>query len=68
MGGSIYVLAGNVHNWQVQHNVLHHTYTNSGHDEDLDAGRVIRFRRKCTNRQPNTIISVFLYGLLTLGY
>ena len=44
MGGSIYILAGNVYNWQVQHNVLHHTYTNiHGHDEDLDAGRVIRF-------------------------
>lgn len=28
MGGSIYILAGNVYNWQVQHNVLHHTYTN----------------------------------------
>jgi linoleoyl-CoA desaturase len=28
MGGTIYILAGNVHNWQVQHNVLHHTYTN----------------------------------------
>jgi linoleoyl-CoA desaturase len=27
MGGTIYVL-GNVYNWQVQHNVLHHTYTN----------------------------------------
>jgi linoleoyl-CoA desaturase len=26
MGGTIYILAGNVHNWQVQHNVLHHTY------------------------------------------
>ena len=25
MGGSIYILAGNVYNWQVQHNVLHHT-------------------------------------------
>ena len=44
MGGSIYILAGNVYNWQVQHNVLHHTYTNiPGHDEDLDAGRIIRF-------------------------
>ena len=28
MGGSIYILAGNVYNWKVQHNVLHHTYTN----------------------------------------
>ncbi|MDQ5928597.1 MAG: linoleoyl-CoA desaturase [Bacteroidota bacterium] len=46
MGGSIYILAGNVYNWQVQHNVLHHTYTNiPGHDEDLDAGRIIRFTK-----------------------
>jgi linoleoyl-CoA desaturase len=47
MGGSIYILAGNVYNWQVQHNVLHHTYTNiHGHDEDLDAGRVMRFTKQ----------------------
>jgi linoleoyl-CoA desaturase len=40
MGGTIYILE--MHNWQVQHNVLHHTYTNiPGHDEDLDAGRII---------------------------
>ena len=31
-------------NWRVQHNVLHHTYTNIiGHDEDVDAGIVLRF-------------------------
>ena len=45
MGSSIYILAGNVYNWKVQHNVLHHTFTNiQGHDEDIDAGRIIRFR------------------------
>jgi linoleoyl-CoA desaturase len=43
MGGTIYVLAGNVYNWQVQHNVLHHNVHQPGHDEDLDAGRVIPF-------------------------
>jgi linoleoyl-CoA desaturase len=33
MGGSMYLLAGNVNNWQIQHNVLHHTYTNiHGHE------------------------------------
>ena len=38
MGGSIYLLAGNRYNWQVQHNVLHHSFTNiHGHDEDLEA-------------------------------
>ena len=46
MGSSIYILAGNAFNWKVQHNVLHHTYTNiQGHDEDIDAGRVIRFSK-----------------------
>jgi fatty acid desaturase len=50
MGGTIYILAGNVHNWQVQHNVLHHTYTNiPGHDEDLDAGRIIIDLQKMQN-------------------
>jgi linoleoyl-CoA desaturase len=39
-------LAGNVYNWQVQHNVLHHTYTNiPGHDEDLD-GRLFVLLKK----------------------
>ena len=46
MGGSIYFLAGNVFNWKIQHNLLHHTYTNIlGHDEDLEAGRVLRFSK-----------------------
>ena len=52
MGSSMYMLAGNVYNWQVQHNVLHHTYTNiHGHDEDLDAGRIIRFTHEAKWRR-----------------
>ena len=72
MGGSIYILAGNVYNWQVQHNVLHHTYTNiPGHDEDLDAGRVIRFTKEATWYKFHKFqhyYSVFLYGLLTINW
>ena len=72
MGGSIYILAGNVYNWQVQHNVLHHTYTNiPGHDEDLDAGRVIRFTKEATWYKFHAFqhyYSVFLYGLLTINW
>ena len=38
MGSSIHILAGNDYNWKVQHNVLHHTFTNvKDHDEDIDA-------------------------------
>lgn len=72
MGGTIYVLAGNVYNWQVQHNVLHHTYTNiPGHDEDLDAGRIIRFTKHAEWHKFHRFqhyYSVFLYGLLTFNW
>jgi linoleoyl-CoA desaturase len=72
MGGTIYVLAGNVYNWQVQHNVLHHTYTNiPGHDEDLDAGRIIRFTKEAKwsyFHKFQHYYSIFLYGLLTFNW
>lgn len=72
MGGSMYILSGNVYNWQVQHNVLHHTYTNiHGHDEDLDAGRIIRFSDHAQWRRFHKFqhyYSFFLYGFLTLKW
>ena len=72
MGGSIYLLAGNRYNWQVQHNVLHHTYTNiHGHDEDLEAGRIIRFSKHSEWRWFHKFqhyYSVLLYGLLTINW
>ncbi len=72
MGGSMYFLAGNVYNWQVQHNVLHHTYTNiHGHDEDLDAGRIIRFSKHgkwAPIHRFQHIYSIFFYGLLTMNW
>ncbi|MGC4040476.1 MAG: acyl-CoA desaturase [Flavobacterium sp.] len=72
MGGSIYILAGNVYNWQVQHNVLHHTYTNiHGHDEDLEAGRIMRFSNQAEWRRFHKFqhyYSIFLYGLLTFNW
>ncbi|MAZ71916.1 MAG: acyl-CoA desaturase, partial [Flavobacteriaceae bacterium] len=72
LGSSIYILAGNVYNWQVQHNVLHHTYTNiHGHDEDLDAGRIIRFSEHSQwykFHKFQHLYSIFLYGLLTFNW
>jgi linoleoyl-CoA desaturase len=72
MGGSMYILAGNVYNWQVQHNVLHHTYTNiHGHDEDLEAGRILRFSKHAEWNKLHKFqhyYSVFLYGLLTFNW
>ncbi len=72
MGASIYILAGNDYNWKVQHNVLHHTFTNiQGHDEDIDAGRVIRFSKHAKWRRFHRYqqyYSFFLYGFLTLNW
>ncbi len=72
MGSSIYILAGNDYNWKVQHNVLHHTYTNiQGHDEDIDAGRIIRFSKHTKWMKIHKFqkyYSFFLYGLLTVNW
>ncbi|NNC70664.1 MAG: acyl-CoA desaturase [Flavobacteriaceae bacterium] len=72
MGSSIHILAGNDYNWKVQHNVLHHTYTNiQGHDEDIDAGRIIRFSRHAkwySFHKYQKYYSIFLYGLLTINW
>ena len=72
MGSSIYILAGNVFNWKIQHNVLHHTYTNiHGHDEDVEAGRVLRFSKHAEwmpHHKFQHLYSVLLYGLLTINW
>lgn len=72
MGGSIYILAGNVYNWQVQHNVLHHSFTNiHEHDEDLEAKGILRFSQHARWRwfhQFQHYYSIFLYGLLTFNW
>ena len=64
MGSSIYILAGN--------NVLHHTFTNiKDHDEDIDAGRIIRFSlhsKWLKIHKLQKYYSVFLYGLLTINW
>jgi fatty acid desaturase len=63
MGGTIYVLAGK-YNWQVQHNVLHHTYTNiPGMMKILDAGRIIRFTKK-----QNGIIFIVFNNIIRFYY
>ena len=44
IGYSLLLLGGTVDNWKMQHNVLHHTYTNvSGVDDDIDSKLILRF-------------------------
>ena len=61
--------AGSTTNWKIQHNLLHHSYTNiDGYDEDIDPGGVMRF----SPHQPvkpfyrfQVIYAWFVYGLMT---
>jgi len=72
LGNTIYILAGNVYNWKVQHNLLHHTYTNiEGIDEDIDIQGVIRlskFEKWKPFHKYQKFYAFFLYGLLTIQW
>ena len=71
-GASMYLLSGNVFNWKVQHNVLHHTYTNLyGKDDDIDAGGLLRLHPNEPYKGAHkfqVFYAPFLYGLLTLNW
>lgn len=69
VGYIIFFLGGSDVNWRIQHNVLHHTYTNvTGMDEDINPGVVMRFspheKRRYMHRFQH-IYAWFLYGLMT---
>ena len=72
LGSIIYLIGGNPLNWKIQHNVLHHSYTNiDGLDEDIDPGGVLRFSPHKKWRPAfkyQHIYSWFLYGLMTLSW
>lgn len=65
-------LGANDMNWRIQHNVLHHSYTNiEGMDEDINIGFIMRFspnqkRRKLHRFQ--LYYAWFLYGFLTMNW
>lgn len=70
IGYSLNLLGGSVSNWKMQHNVLHHTYTNVAEmDEDIDDKLLMRFcphsERKVYHRF-QYIYVVFFYSILTL--
>jgi linoleoyl-CoA desaturase len=70
VGYILYFLGGSDVNWRIQHNILHHTYTNvTGMDEDINPGSVMRFspheKRRFMHRYQH-LYAWFLYGLMTL--
>lgn len=63
-------MGGYHYNWRIQHNVLHHSFTNvDGYDEDIEKQGLVRFspnqeRKKFFRFQIYYV--PFLYGILTL--
>jgi linoleoyl-CoA desaturase len=69
LGYLMNLIGGNALNWRIQHNVLHHSFTNiDGMDEDIDAGTLLRFSPHQPRRRFHRlqyIYAWFLYGLMT---
>ncbi|XOV91278.1 MAG: fatty acid desaturase family protein [Bacteroidota bacterium] len=70
MGYSINLIGANATIWKIQHNVLHHTYTNIDElDDDINTPGILRFspdRNRQWFHKFQHIYAWFLYGLLTL--
>ena len=70
LGKIIMLVGGYDLNWRIQHNILHHTYTNiDGLDHDIDAGKLLRFspsQPKYNFHKYQHIYAWFLYGLMTI--
>ena len=70
LGYSLNLVGANAFNWKMQHNVLHHSYTNiHEEDEDISPRGVLRFSPE-TKWKPihryQYIYAWFLYGLMTI--
>lgn len=70
LGLSLNIVGGNAFNWKVQHNVLHHTYTNIHDvDEDISPRGVLRLcphgEWKSFHRFQH-LYAWFFYGLMTI--
>ncbi len=70
MGHMLNLLGGSVFNWKLQHNVLHHTYTNIVHmDDDIADRLVLKFSPHTKVKFFHSIqwiYALFFYGLMTL--
>ncbi|UEG49765.1 acyl-CoA desaturase [Ferruginibacter lapsinanis] len=70
LGGTIYLLGSNVFNWKIQHNYLHHSYTNiEGYDHDINSKGPIRLSQYAPLKKIHRyqyIHAFFFYGLMTI--
>lgn len=70
LGHTLNLLGGSVFNWKLQHNLLHHTYTNIIKlDDDIDDKLILRFSPHTNVKWYHKLQFVYaflFYGILTL--
>ncbi|MBN2349058.1 MAG: acyl-CoA desaturase [Bacteroidales bacterium] len=69
-GYTLNLIGGNAINWKIQHNVLHHSYTNiDGADEDISPAKFLRFSphaKWLRVHKYQYLYAWFFYGLMSL--
>ena len=70
IGYSLYLLGGQPATWQIQHNNIHHSFTNiDGFDADIDPAPLLRFSPHKPLRKIHRYQHIYawlLYGLMTI--
>lgn len=70
LGGIINFIGGHAPNWQVQHNFLHHGYTNiDGMDDDIKTTSILRFSPQQELKKVHKaqhLYAWFFYSIMTL--
>jgi len=68
LGVCIHLIGGDVYNWKVQHNILHHTYTNiDGLDGDIDQDPLLRLSTEQKWGKGHKFQHIYAFFLYTLG-
>ncbi|MFZ5554910.1 MAG: fatty acid desaturase family protein [Bacteroidota bacterium] len=71
LSNTMYLLGGNVFTWKVQHNLLHHTFTNiEGFDQDIDSRSIFRFSPRVPLKKIHRlqfIYAFFFYSLMSIS-
>lgn len=67
LGGMLNILGGYAKNWRIQHNILHHTYTNiGGLDEDIETGVALRMTPDKPLKGYHKYQHIYAWGLYCL--
>ena len=70
LGHTLNLLGGSVFNWKLQHNVMHHTYTNiHNYDDDIADKLILKFNPHTEVKwyhKLQVVYAFLFYGILTL--